>query len=109
MILEKRTIMAEIPPHDSPQDHNAEGETGRMCKCTIRLTDSALRYAVRHQLKDELTQLELGPESLVGDVVSLESGERPHDFIVQGRRWVIASEGKRLEFTLDHPARTARP
>ena len=80
-----------------------------MRKCTIRLTDSAERYAARHQLEEELVKLELGQESLVGDLVSLETRDRPHDFIITSRRWVISSEGRRLELTLDHPARRAPP
>jgi hypothetical protein len=79
-----------------------------MRKSTIRLTDSAERYAVRHNLEDDLAKLALGPESLVGDIVSLETRDRPHDFIILGRRWAIASEGHRLELTLDHPVRKGR-
>lgn len=80
-----------------------------MRKRTIRLTDSATRYAVRHHLEEELLKLELGAESLVGDIVSLETGERPHDFLIMRRRWVMTSGDCHLEFTLDHPVRTARP
>jgi hypothetical protein len=101
--------MAEIPPDDSLADHSAEAEIGRMRKCTVHLTDSAQRYADRHQLSSELARIELGPESLVGDIVSLETGKGPHDFLIMRRRWVIASDDKELEFTLDYPARTARP
>jgi hypothetical protein len=79
-----------------------------MRKCTIRLTDSAQRYAMRHNLEEDLAKLELGRESLVGDIVSLETRDRPHDFIILGRRWAISSEGDRLELTLDHPVRKGR-
>jgi hypothetical protein len=97
--------MAEAPPDDSPADHNGEAETGLMRKCTVRLTGSASRYAGRHQLESEFERLELGPECLAGDLVSLETQDRPHDFIILSRRWVISSDGKRLELTLDHPVR----
>ena len=79
-----------------------------MRKSIVRLTDSARRYVDRHQLVDELTKLDLDPKSVVGDLVSLETGDRPHDFVIASRRWVIASDGKRLELTLDHPARRGR-
>lgn len=79
-----------------------------MRKCIIRLTDTARRYAERHQIADELMKLDLDGESLVGDLVSLESAGRPHDFIIASRRWVVASEEKRLELTLDHPVRRGR-
>lgn len=79
-----------------------------MRKCIIRLTDSARRYADRHQIVDELMKLDLDAKSLVGDLVSLESGDRPHDFIIASRRWVVASAEKRLELTLDHPVRRGR-
>jgi|GEM_PF-3909068 len=80
-----------------------------MRKCTIRLTDSAERYAARHHLEEELTKIELGQESLVGDLVSLETRDRPHDFIIISRRWVISNESRRLELTLDHPPRRGPP
>src|SRR5262245_57211369 len=57
MILERRTVMAETPPDDSPTDHSDEAEAGTMRKSTVRLTDSALRYAQRHQLESELEKL----------------------------------------------------
>jgi hypothetical protein len=79
-----------------------------MRKFIIRLTDSARRYADRHQIVDELMKLDLDAKSLVGDLVSLESGDRPHDFIIASRRWIVASEEKRLELTLDHPVRRGR-
>ncbi|MGE4248273.1 MAG: hypothetical protein AB7F09_02720 [Parvibaculaceae bacterium] len=79
-----------------------------MRKSTIRLTDSALRYAQRHQLESELDRLALGADCLTGDLVSLETGERPHDFTILGRRWVVAGDGTRLELTLDHPVRRMR-
>jgi hypothetical protein len=79
-----------------------------MRKSLVRLTDSARRYADRHQLVDELMKLDLDPRSLVGDLVSLETKDRPHDFIIASRRWVVAGDGKRLELTLDHPARRGR-
>jgi hypothetical protein len=107
--LERRTVMAKAPPDDSPANDNSEDSAGLTRRCVIRLTDSALRYAERHQIKSEIERPGLGPGSLVGDLVSLETGERPHDFIIMGRRWVIASDGKRLELTLDHPARKGRP
>ncbi|WP_119272717.1 hypothetical protein [Taklimakanibacter deserti] len=80
-----------------------------MRKCTIRLTDSAERYAARHQVEEELAKIELGPESLTGDLVSLETRDRPHDFIITSRRWVVSNESTRLELTLDHPVRRGRP
>lgn len=79
-----------------------------MRKCTIRLTDSAERYAARHRLEEDLAKLELGRESLTGDLVSLETRDRPHDFIIASRRWVVSNEGGRLELTLDHPVRKGR-
>ena len=77
--------------------------------CSLRLTESAHRYAVRHQLKSDIERLALGTDCLVGDFVSLETGDRPHDFIVVSRRWLMGSDGAWLEITLDHPARRARP
>jgi hypothetical protein len=98
--------MAEPPPDDSPANLSEAGAFG---KCTVRLTDGALRYAERHQLLGEMERLELGPECRTGDLVSLETGDRPHDFILIARRWVISNEGRRLELTLDHPVRRTRP
>src|SRR5688572_32791864 len=83
MILERRTVMAETSPDDSPANL---GETRPYSKCTVRLTDSALRYAERHQLISETEKLELGPECQAGDLVSLETGDRPHDFVLIARR-----------------------
>ncbi len=77
-----------------------------MCKCIVRLTDSALRYAKRHRLENELEGLALGPRCAMGDLVSLETGDRPHDFIICRRRWVVSREGRRLELTLDNPVRS---
>jgi hypothetical protein len=94
--------MAEAPPDESPANHSEASLSG---KCTIRLTDSALRYARRHQLEGEFEKTELGAECLAGDIVSLETRDRPHDFIILSRRWVISSGGRRLELTLDHPVR----
>jgi hypothetical protein len=101
--------MAEIPPDDSPANHSRETEAGLMRGWRLRLTDSAHRYAARHQLKSDLERLALGADCLVGDFVSLETGERPHDFIVVSRRWVMCGDGAWLEITLDHPARRGRP
>jgi hypothetical protein len=80
-----------------------------MRKCVIRLTVSAQRYAVRHNLEEELAKLELDRRNLVGDIVSLETSDRPHDFIIIARRCIISSDSKRLELMLDHPARRTRP
>ncbi|MGE3876376.1 MAG: hypothetical protein AB7F74_25750 [Parvibaculaceae bacterium] len=76
-----------------------------MPKCTLRLTDSARRYAERHQIESELERLALGPECTAGDLVSLETRDRPHDFIILSRRWAMSGDGRRLELTLDHPVR----
>lgn len=75
----------------------------------VSLTGSAGRYADKHQIRDELSALMLGPECLAGDTVSVETAERPHDFVILRRRWVITGKGRQLEITLDHPVRVARP
>ena len=72
------------------------------------LTGGAGRYADKHQLRDELSGLDLSPNCRPGDIVSLEIRERPHDFVILRRRWIISSAGQQLEFTLDHPVRTVR-
>ncbi|MGE0006237.1 MAG: hypothetical protein AB7S92_11640 [Parvibaculaceae bacterium] len=79
-----------------------------MRRCALRLTESALRYARRHRLEGEIERLGLGADCLTGDVVSIETGERPHDFVILARRWAVTSDGRRLELTLDHPARRPR-
>jgi len=76
-----------------------------MHKGIIALTDSAGRYADGHRIRAEVTKLDLGPDCLAGDIVSLEREEMPHDFVVLRRRWVITSKGRQLELTLDYPAR----
>lgn len=75
----------------------------------VSLTGSAARYAEKHQIRDELMTLNIGQEGLSGDVVTLETHGRPHDFVILRRRWVIGSAGRQLEITLDHPPRTVRP
>jgi hypothetical protein len=100
--------MAESPPVKSPEDHKDERGTGPMCNCVVRLTDSALRYAKRRRLESNLERLALGPECAAGDLVSLEMADRPHDFVILTRRWVVSSEGRHLELTLDHPVRQGR-
>ena len=57
------------------------------------------------EIRDELVALNLGPGCRPGDIVSLETTGRPHDFVILHRRWVISSAGQQLEITLDHPAR----
>lgn len=76
-----------------------------MRKCIIALTDSARRYADGHGIRAEVMKLDFDPEFLVGDIVSLEREEMPHDFMILRRRWVISGKGRQLEFTLDYPAR----
>ncbi|QIG46907.1 hypothetical protein G5V57_03590 [Nordella sp. HKS 07] len=76
-----------------------------MRKCIIALTDSARRYADGHGIMKEVTKLGLDDDCLPGDIVSLEREEMPHDFVILRRRWVISGEGRRLELTLDYPAR----
>jgi len=80
-----------------------------MRNSVVCLTGGAGRYADKHQIRDELLALDLGPDCRQGDMVSLETKERPHDFVILRRRWIIGSAGQRLEITLDHPARSARP
>jgi hypothetical protein len=105
MILERRTVMAEAPRQESQGDHNDEAEAGPMRKCFVCLTDSASRYAERHRIRNELEGLALGSNCASGDLVSFETRDRPHEFIILSRRWVISSAGTCLELTLDHPAR----
>ena len=71
----------------------------------VCLTGGAGRYADKHQIRDELVALNLGPDCRPGDIVSLKTRGRPHDFVILHRRWVISSAGQQLEITLDHPAR----
>lgn len=52
--------------------------------------------------------LDLRTDCAPGDIVSAEIAERPHDFIVLRRRWIIASAGRQLEIMLDHPARVIK-
>ena len=70
----------------------------------VSLTGGAGRYADKHQIRDELIALNLGPDCHPG---SLETRGRPHDFVIL-RRWVISGAGQQLEITLDHPARIVR-
>jgi len=74
----------------------------------VCLSSGAGRYADKHQIRGELIALNLGPDCRPGDIVSLETRARPHDFVILRRRWVISSAGQQLEITLDHPARTVR-
>ena len=74
----------------------------------VCLTSGAGRHADKHRIRDELIALNLGPDCRPGDIVSLETRGRPHDFVILRRRWVISSAGQQLEITLDHPARTVR-
>ena len=76
-----------------------------MRKTSITLTDSAGRYVERHGIRAEVTTLDLDPQCTIGDIVSLEREEMPHDFVVLRRRWVISHKGRELEITLDYPAR----
>lgn len=76
-----------------------------MRKYIIALTDSAGRYADGHGIRGEVTKLGLDADCLQGDIVSLEREEMPHDFVILRRRWVINGQGRRLEITLDYPAR----
>jgi len=77
-----------------------------MRNSVVCLTGGAGRYADQHQIRDELMALDLDANCRPGDIVSLEAKERPHDFVVLRRRWVIASAGQLLEITLDHPVRS---
>ncbi len=79
-----------------------------MRNMVVCLTQSAQRYADKHQIRDDLRALELGTDCMPGDLVSVEIGMRPHDFIVLRRRWIIGGARRQLEVTLDHPARLAR-
>lgn len=76
-----------------------------MRKTSIALTDSAGRYVERHDIRAEVITLDLDAQCTIGDIVSLEREEMPHDFVVQRRRWVISGKGRELEITLDYPAR----
>ena len=80
-----------------------------MRNSVVCLTAGAGRYADKHQLRDELLSVDISPDCHQGDIVSLEIGERPHDFVILRRRWVVSNAGQQLEITLDHPARTGRP
>jgi hypothetical protein len=90
--------MAKAPTGESERDHST----------VICLTQSAGRYADNHQIKNELMTLDLGTDCIPNDIISIEIQERPHDFIVLRRRWIIASAGRQLEITLDHPARAPK-
>jgi hypothetical protein len=90
--------MAKAPTGDSDEKHST----------VICLTQSAGRYVDKHQIRDELITLDLDTDCIPSDIVSIEVGERPHDFIVLRRRWIISSKGRQLEITLDHPARALR-
>lgn len=76
-----------------------------MRKTSIALTDSAGRYVERHGIRAEVITLDLDSQCTIGDIVSLEREEMPHDFVVLRRRWVISGKGRELEITLDYPAR----
>lgn len=76
-----------------------------MRKCIIALTDSAGHYADARGIRAEVMKIDLEVDCLRGDFVSLEGTGAPHDFVVLRRRWVVSGEGRRLELTLDHPAR----
>jgi hypothetical protein len=93
--------MAKAPTSESDGDH--------MRSTVVCLTPGAQRYADKHQIRDQLSGLDLGVDCVQGDIVSLEAGDRPHDFIVLRRRWIIGSASRFLEITLDHPVRMARP
>ena len=80
-----------------------------MRNSVVCLTGGAGRYADKHQIRDGLVALDLGSDCRAGDIVSLETKERPHDFVILRRRWIIGSAGQQLEITLDHPVRSARP
>lgn len=69
------------------------------------LTASAERHAGKEGLGARLAALPLDPAVQVGDMVSIESGGKRHDFSVLRRRWVAEGQHARLEVTLDHPAR----
>jgi hypothetical protein len=101
--------MAKAPRNDSLKDHNVGAGNGEMRYSVVCLTGGAGRYADHHQIRDELVALDLGPDCRPGDIISLETRERPHDFVILRRRWVISGAGQHLEITLDHPARTGRP
>jgi hypothetical protein len=90
--------MAKAPTGESERDHST----------VICLTQSAGRYADKHQIRDELMTLDLGPDCIPSDIVSVEIRERQHDFIVLRRRWIIGNSDRQLEITLDHPARALR-
>ena len=71
----------------------------------IRLTTLAEAYAGRHGLRKAISAATIGPDAAIGDVVSFEDGGERHDFMVAGRRWVVAGGAAVLELTLDHPVR----
>jgi hypothetical protein len=100
--------MAKAPRTDSLNDHNVGAGNGEMRNSVVCLTGGAGRYADKHQIRDELVALDLGPDCRPGDIVSLETRERPHDFVILRRRWIISGAGQQVEIVLDHPARLAR-
>ncbi len=79
-----------------------------MRRCIVALTDSARRYVDAHGIRAEVMKLGLGSDCLQGDIISLEREELPHDFVILRRRWVVDGKGRRLELTLDYPARPLR-
>jgi hypothetical protein len=100
--------MAKAPTGDSDEKHSAPGEEGEIRSTIVSLTQSAARYVDKYQIRDDLMELDLGTDCLPGDIVSVEIRERPHDFIILRRRWIITDASRLLEMTLDHPARPLR-
>src|SRR4029450_13640523 len=80
MILERRMVMAKTPRSDSPEDHNVGAENGEIRNSVVCLAGGAGRYADKHQIRDELVALDLGPDCRPGDIVSRETRERPQGF-----------------------------
>ncbi|MDR7032150.1 hypothetical protein [Mesorhizobium sp. BE184] len=100
--------MARTPAENSSKRANESLSLGTDATdrpVRIVLTASAERHAGKEGLGARLAALLLDPAVQVGDVVSILSDSKRHDFSVLRRRWVIESERTELEMTLDHPAR----
>lgn len=77
-------------------------------RASIVLTEIARIHAEKSELRDDISELWLGAEVALGDVVTLEKGSGSHDFAITARRWRAGDGAARLELTLDYPVRRGR-
>jgi hypothetical protein len=80
----------------------AEGRRKGRNTSIIHLTMSAARHARNSGLQPEIDMLAIGPDCMVGDLVTVSVKDTEATFTIIRRRW-IAGADTQLEITLDYP------